>query len=130
MISTYSRVRASGFENGRPYQPSTTCGPLTPMPTHARPSDRPSRVIACIAIAVGVRALIWAIPVQSFTFEVAAATAASGENASELQDSPVQIESKPRLSTNVARSTSSRAGCGCAVQYPNCNPNFRFAVTD
>ena len=29
----------------------------------------------------------------------AAATAASGENASELHDSPVQIESKPSVST-------------------------------
>ena len=32
MMSTTSRVRASGLANGWPYQPSTTCGPLTPMP--------------------------------------------------------------------------------------------------
>ena len=34
------------------------------MPTAARPSESPSSVIACIAIAVGVRAAIWAMPVQ------------------------------------------------------------------
>src|SRR5436190_2089832 len=32
MISTYSRVRARGLLYGRPYQPSTTCGPDWPSP--------------------------------------------------------------------------------------------------
>ena len=35
----YSRVRASGFSNGIPYQPSTTCGPDTPRPRMKRPSE-------------------------------------------------------------------------------------------
>ena len=93
MISTYSRVLASGFENGRPYHPSTTWGPLTPIPSRKRPPDSPSSVIACIAIVAGLRADICAIPVQRWIRSVAAATAARGENASELQDSPVHTES-------------------------------------
>ncbi len=64
------------------------------------------------------------MPVHSLTRLVAAATAARGENASELQDSPVQIESNPTSSAAVAAATSSRAGRGCAVQYPNCSPSF------
>jgi hypothetical protein len=52
-MPTYSRVRASGFENGIPYQPSTTCGPETPMPRIIRPPLRWSSVIAAIAAAVG-----------------------------------------------------------------------------
>ena len=51
MMSTTSRVRASGLANGWPYQPSTTCGPRD---AHAedRPGrrDRWSRVSACIAM--------------------------------------------------------------------------------
>ena len=55
MMSTTSRVRASGLPNGWPYQPSTTCGPLTPMPRMTRPFERWSSVSTCIAIDVGVR---------------------------------------------------------------------------
>ena len=36
-MSTYSRVRASGFSNDWPYQPSTTWGPETPSPSTNRP---------------------------------------------------------------------------------------------
>ena len=47
-----------------------------------------------MAIAVGVRAAICAMPVQRrMRVVVAAATAASGENASLLHDSPVHTES-------------------------------------
>jgi len=53
-MAMYSRVRASGLANGCPYQPSTTCGPLTPIPRTTRPLLRWSRVSACIAIEVGV----------------------------------------------------------------------------
>ena len=49
-------VRASGLENGAPYQPSTTWGPETPKPNIMRPLDKWSMVSAAIAMAVGVRA--------------------------------------------------------------------------
>src|SRR5947199_160327 len=45
-IRTYSRVRASGFGNGCPYQPSTTCGPDTPRPRINLPPERWSMVAA------------------------------------------------------------------------------------
>ena len=51
-----SRVRANGFPNLAPYQPSTTCGPDTPSPRTCRPPDRWSSVRAAIAHAVGVLA--------------------------------------------------------------------------
>ena len=73
----------------------------------------------------GVRAAIWAMPVQRRTRVVAPATAASGEKASLLHDSPVQTESNPRSSAAVARAMSSRAGRGAAVQYPNWSPSLR-----
>jgi len=95
----YSRVRASGCPNGRPYQPSTTCGPDTPIPSRDRPSDSASSVIACIAIVTGLRADICAMPVARLMRDVCAAAHTSGENASELHDSPVQIESNPSAST-------------------------------
>src|SRR5262245_21565694 len=53
-MSTYSRVRESGFANGWPYQPSTTCGPETPSPRIMRPRERWSSVSACIAVDAGV----------------------------------------------------------------------------
>ena len=61
----YSRVRASGFANGIPYQPSTTCGPDTPSPRMKRPPERWSIVIAAIAVAAGWRADICTIAVPS-----------------------------------------------------------------
>ena len=60
MISTYSRVRASGFGYGWPYQPSTTCGP-----DGAEAEDEPAagEVVHAsarvMAVATGVRADIW-----------------------------------------------------------------------
>jgi hypothetical protein len=77
-IRTYSRVRASGFANGIPYQPSTTCGPETPRPRTKRPPQRWSSVIAAIAVAAGWRADICAIPVASLIRSVAAPHHASG----------------------------------------------------
>ena len=65
MISTYSRVRASGFGYGWPYQPSTTCGPDAPRPRMARPPERWSRVSAVIATVVGVRPEICVTAVPS-----------------------------------------------------------------
>ena len=67
-ICTYSRVRASGFSNGLPYQPSTTWGPDTPSPRMKRPPERWSIVIAAIAAAAGWRADICMIAVPSRTF--------------------------------------------------------------
>ena len=81
-IDTYSRVRASGFANGSPYQPSTTCGPDTPSPSMKRPPLRWSIVIAAIAVAVGRRALICMIVVPSLTFSVCEPHHASGVSAS------------------------------------------------
>src|SRR5438309_1718110 len=49
----YSRVRARGFANGIPYQPSTTCGPDTPRPRMKRPPERWSIVMADIAVIAG-----------------------------------------------------------------------------
>ena len=83
MIARYSRVRASGFSNGIPYQPSTTCGPDTPIPRISRPPERWSRVIAAIAAAVGWRADICRIPVPSFTRSVCEPHQASGVRQSE-----------------------------------------------
>jgi hypothetical protein len=128
-MSMYSRVRASGCPNGRPYQPSTTCGPDTPIPSRNRPSDNASRVIACIAIVTGLRADICAMPVARLMRDVCAAAHTSGEKASELHDSPVQIESKPTVSTCCASSMRSRPAGGCAVQYPSWRPSLRSAVT-
>ncbi len=82
-IATYSRVRASGFANGWPYQPSTTCGPDTPSPRMKRPPERWSMVIAAIAAAAGVRADICMIAVPSCTLWVEAPHHASGLRASE-----------------------------------------------
>ena len=92
-MSTYSRVRASGFENGWPYQPSTTCGPDTPSPRIRRPRERWSSVSAAIAVAAGVRALICTIAVPSRIRDVCAPIHASGVKASEPQASAVHTES-------------------------------------
>src|SRR3954453_13953567 len=69
-IWMYSRVRANGFANGIPYQPSTTCGPETPSPRMKRPPERGSIVIADIAVIAGWRADICVIAVPSFRFDV------------------------------------------------------------
>ena len=82
-IASHSRVRSSGFLNGWPYQPSTTCGPETPMPRHRRPLEIWSRVSAVIAAHAGVRAEICMIAVPSRIREVCAAIAARGVKASE-----------------------------------------------
>src|SRR6266581_969206 len=55
MIAMYSRVRAKGFPNGTPCQPSTTCGPDGPMPHRKRLPERACKVIAVIAAQVGGR---------------------------------------------------------------------------
>ena len=83
MIPTYSRVRASGFGNGWPYQPSTTWGPDTPSPRIRRPPDRWSSVAAVIAAQAGVRAEICMSPVPSLIVDVFAPIHASGEMTSE-----------------------------------------------
>ena len=91
MMSMTSRVRASGLENGAPYQPSTTCGPLTPMPSTTRPPVRWSRVSACIAIDVGLRPDICTIEVPRRTRLVSRPHHASGVNASDPHASAVKI---------------------------------------
>ena len=77
-IWIHSRVRSSGFVNGCPYQPSTTCGPDTPTPRISRPLEMWSSVSAVIAAQVGVRAEICITPVPSRIRFVEAAIAASG----------------------------------------------------
>ena len=79
----YSRVRASGFSKGIPYQPSTTCGPDTPRPRMNLPPERWSSVMAAIAVAAGWRADICTIAVPSFMRSVAAPHQASGVRQSE-----------------------------------------------
>ena len=114
MMSTTSRVRASGLPKGWPYQPSTTCGPLTPMPRMTRPFERWSSVSRCIAIEVGARPDIWMIEVPSLIREVSRPHQASGVNASLPHASAVKIASKPDSS---AAATSSPTPCGgCAPQ--------------
>ena len=54
--STYSRVRRRLLVNGTPYQPSLTCGPLSPSPSRKRPSLKTSSETAAIAVAVARRA--------------------------------------------------------------------------
>ena len=79
----YSRVRASGLSKGCPYQPSTTCGPETPMPRTKRPPERWSMVIAAMAVAAGVRADIWTSAVPRRSRLVEAPHQASGVSTSE-----------------------------------------------
>ena len=67
-----------------------------------------------MAVAVGVRAEIWAIAVPSRTRDVREPHHASGVNASEPYASDVQTESKPRRSA--ATTVSSAPGGGPADQ--------------
>ncbi len=83
MISTYSRVRASGLSNLTPYQPSETWGPETPRPRRKRPSDSESRVAAVIAVMAGWRAGIWKMAEPTSMRSVRAATKARTVAASE-----------------------------------------------
>ena len=82
-MSTYSRVRASGWSNRTPCQPSDTCGPDTPRPSRNRPPDNVSSVAAVIAVIAGVRAGIWKIALPTSIRSVWAATQASTVAASE-----------------------------------------------
>ena len=106
----YSRVRASGFENGIPYQPSTTCGPEAPMPKMKRPPERWSSDIAAIAVAAGWRADSCTIPVPRRTFLVCEPHHASGVRQSEPYASAVQIESTPRESAVAIASAAPGGG--------------------
>ena len=109
-MSTYSRVRASGLPYACPYQPSTTCGPDTPRPRIRRPPDRWSSVIAAIAVAAGVRALIWMMPVPSCTDDVCAPHHASGVSASLPYASAVHTELYPRRSASWIASSAPAGG--------------------
>ena len=109
-MSTTSRVRANGFANGWPYQPSTTCGPETPMPRITRPPERWSRVSACIAIDAGVRPDICTIDVPSRSRLVSRPHQASGVNASLPQASAVNRASKPASSAAATSSPTPSGG--------------------
>ena len=78
----YSRVRSSGRGYGCPYQPSTTCGLLVPMPRMTRPPVRWSMVIAVMARVAGGRADSCETAVPSRTCEVREPHQASGVQAS------------------------------------------------
>ena len=106
----YSRVRESGFANGMPYQPSTTCGPDTPRPRMKRPPDRWSIVIADIAVIAGWRADICVIAVPSLSVFVCEPHQASGVSPSEPYASAVQIESKPSRSASAIDSVMPGGG--------------------
>src|SRR3954447_8302541 len=121
-ISTYSRVRASGFANGMPYQPSTTWGPDTPRPRMKRPPERWSMVAAAMAVATGVRAAICTMPVPMRTFLVWAASQVANVKASLPHDSAVQRESKP--TSSAACACSIMFGFGPLPQYPNVIPSL------
>ncbi len=111
MIETTSRVRASGLANGWPYHPSTTCGPLTPMPSTTRPPLRWSRVSTCMAMLVGVRPDICTMEVPSRTRLVSLPHHASGVKASEPHASAVKIASKPASSAAATSSPTPSGGC-------------------
>ncbi len=110
MMSMYSRVRASGFSKGWPYQPSTTWGPLTPSPQMTRPSERCWSVFMAMAVAVGVRADSWMMLWPSLMLVVWEPYQARGVRASEPQASAVHSESKPMASA--ARTVSRVSGTG------------------
>ena len=82
-MSTYSLVRASGWENRTPCQPSDTCGPETPSPSRKRPPDSVSRVAAVIAVMAGLRAGICRMELPSPICSVCAPTQASTVGTSE-----------------------------------------------
>ncbi len=90
MISTYSRVRASGLSNFTPYHPSETCGPETPRPSRKRPPESESSVAAVMAVMAGARAGIWKIPEATSICSVWAATQVSTVAASEPYASAAQ----------------------------------------
>ena len=83
MMSTTSRVRASGLANGWPYHPSTTCGPDAPSPSSTRPPLRWSSVIADMAVDAGERAEICTTEVPSLMVDVSLPHHAIGVNASD-----------------------------------------------
>jgi hypothetical protein len=122
-MSTYSRVRASGFAYSCEYQPSTTCGPLTPRPSMSRPPERWSSVIAVIAVDAGVRAEICVMAVPSFTWVVWLPHHANGVKQSDPYASDVQIESNPSRSAAAICSAAS-AGGPDEGQYPMIKPSF------
>ena len=111
MISTYSRVRASGLPNGWPYHPSTTCGPDTPRP-RIEPAVRQvvERQRGHRARA-GVRADSCTIDVPSPIALVRAPHQASGVNASDPHASAAKTESKPDLSASATSSPTPSGGC-------------------
>ena len=82
-MSTYSRVRVSGFPHAWPCQPSATCGPDVPSPSRTRPPERRSSVATVAAVVAGERAGICMIAVPSLMLVVRLPTHASGETASE-----------------------------------------------
>ena len=65
-----------------------------------RPPERWSSVIAAIAVAAGVRADSWTMPVPSRMRSVCAPHQASGVSASEPYASAVQTESNPSRSAS------------------------------
>ena len=78
--------------------------------------------MAAIAVAAGVRADIWAIPVPSLILLVRDPHQANGVSASEPYASAVHTESKPNSSAT-AICSSTPAG-GPAPQYPATSASF------
>ena len=105
--STYSRVRRRLLVNGTPYQPSLTCGPLSPSPSRKRPSLSTSSDTAAIAVAVARRAGICIRPEPRPIRSVLPASSPSTETASWPHASATQAESSPRRSASTASSTCS-----------------------
>ena len=78
--------------------------------------------MACMAVAVGVRAASCTTAVPRRTRSVWAAIQASGVKASDPQASAVQIESKPSRSASWL--TPPMSAGGSCPQYPHVIPNF------
>jgi hypothetical protein len=89
-----------------------------------RPPDRWSIVIAAIAVAAGVRALIWMMEVPRRILSVWDPHHASGESASLPYASAVHALSNPRRSASLI---ASRAPDGGPLpQYPAMYPSETF----
>ena len=75
-----------------------------------RPPERWSSVIAAIAVAAGVRAESWTMPVPRRMRSVCAPHQASGVRASEPYASAVHTESKPSRSASWIASSAPAGG--------------------
>ena len=90
---TTSRMRESGFSNGRSFQRSTITFEDAPSPSTKRPPLASASAAACCASTAGPRVNGLTTPVPSRIRDVQAAASASGVNPSDPFVSPVHRSS-------------------------------------